>query len=249
MEKMLNQLGEDVLVLRNEYLRGEINSTVSSIIFASYEKEVKDLIQDKSLSNKDFVEELKKYPKYVLTNEEYLKLINSNLIQQYDSELSKTNDKFLLELNRNIMTVNKHFRISQAYYKNFLGIDIEDLKQKANKSKTHKTYAYPPKVTVEEKTFQNSYNQFKNFKKARLTNVLNELVGVINEKKLVPMYKTHKEKPIYIKTEYLNEIATIKLNINLDLKNDFDKNIKLIKSFLDLVDVEIEKRLNYSLYK
>lgn len=249
MEKILNKLGEDVLVLRNEYLKGRISPTLHSIIFNSYEKEVENLIKDKSLTDKEFVNKLKKYPKYVLTDEECLELVSGNLIQQYDSELSKTNEKFLIELNRNVLTVKKHFRISQTYYKNFLGIDIEDLKQKANKSKTYKTYSYPPKITREEEIFQNSYKQFESFKKARLTNVLKELVEVINENKLIPMYKTYKEKPLYIETDCLNEVATIKLNINLDLKDDFDKNIKVMKSFLDLVDVEIEKRLNYSLYK
>lgn len=87
------------------------------------------------------------------------------------------------------------------------------------------------------------------FQKARLTNVLNELVEVINENKLIPAYKRYTEKPLSITKEYKDKVATIKLNINLDLKDDFDKNIKTMKNFLDLIDIEIEKRLNYSLYK
>ena len=249
MEKLLNDLGKEILILRKEYIEGKISDTVFSIVFSKYNKKIVDLVIDKSLSDKDFTDKLKTFSECLLSEAESLELIKSNLVEQYEFELSKTNDKFQIELNKNILTLKKHCRISQTYYKNFLGVDLEDLRSKANKSKSYRSYTYPKKVTFEEETYKKAYEQFEMFQKARLTNVLNELVEVINENKLIPAYKRYTEKPLSITKEYKDKVATIKLNINLDLKDDFYKNIKTMKNFLDLIDIEIEKRLNYSLYK
>lgn len=105
MEKLLNDLGKEILILRKEYIEGKISDTVFSIVFSKYNKKIVDLVIDKSLSDKDFTDKLKTFSECLLSEAESLELIKSNLVEQYEFELSKTNDKFQIELNKNILTL------------------------------------------------------------------------------------------------------------------------------------------------
>lgn len=257
MSKLLNKEGQDLNLLKFKIIKGEVPEDIIPIIVSKYPNNIQELLTNNKLDIKEFTDELKKVSKYCLSDKEQEQLENNSLADTYDCELAKTNSQFTVKVVKNTLIIEKFFRISQSYYNNFLGIDLPKLSNDAKNSKKRKKYYYGISFnnddrTVEEKRYDEELDRYKHFCTNRLNIVLSSLKNNIFENKIIPMYKTIKlesKRPMRISTKIEDNVATISLNIDLDTKSDFDKNIKTINMFLTQVTTEIEHHMNYKLYK
>ena len=255
MEKLLNDAGKELNLLKFKLIKGEIPEDVIPIIVSKYPKKIEELLTNNKLDIKDFTDEIKKIDKYCLSSKEMELLGAEHLAMTYDSEISKSNEKFTVRVVKNTLIVEKFFRISKQYYKNLLGIDLSNLLNEANKSKKSYRYKYfssKDGKTYEAKKYDTELNKYQEFTKNRFNVVLKSLKNNLLENKIIPMYKTIKvesNRPMRINTSMKDNVATIGLYIDLDTKDDFDKNIKVINKFLNQVNTEIEQHMNYKLYK
>lgn len=257
MTKILNKAGEELNLLKFKLIKGEIPEDIVPIIVSKYSKDIQSLLNNDKLTLLDFTEKLKEMPKYCLTTKEVEDLTKTTIVDMYDRELAKTTEKYTVRIAKNTLIVEKFIRISQQYYKNLLGIDLTDLRNKAEVSKKRGSYGYgsfssKDKETIAEKNYKNEVNHFKHFTQNRLRVVLDTLKNSVFENKVIPMYKTIKTeglRPLRIVTKIEDNVGTIGLYIDLDTKGDFDKNIKVINNFLNLINTEIEQQMNYNMYK
>ena len=260
MEKLLNNAGRELNLLKFKLIKGEIPEDIIPIIVSKYPKKIEELLTNKKLDIKDFTDEIKKIDKYCLSAKEMELLGAEHLAMTYDSEISKSNEKFTVRVVKNTLIVEKFFRISQQYYKNFLGIDLSKLKNEAEASKKkanrysygYASFSSDKTKTYDEKRYDKALESYKHFTENRFKIVLKSLKDNIFENKLIPMYKAIKmesNRPMRINTKIEENVATIGLYIDLDTKDDFDKNIKVINKFLNQVNTEIEQHMNYNLYK
>lgn len=255
MKTLLNEQGKELVLVKERISNKEIPNDIVSIILSKYPKEIQTILEA-NISTDCFTQELTKYPEYMLTKSEILNIKNEDMCSMYDKELSLTNSKYTVEVDNNILRVDKYFRIGKEYYKNFLGIDLGELLNEymKDKSKNKNSCMYlgdKPKSNAELR-YEAELENYNWFVKNRLYIVLGLLEKSIYKNKVMPEYKNIKKndlKPIRVSWKIEDNVGTISLSINLDKKDNFKENIKTIKNFLNIVEDNIERHMGYSLYK
>lgn len=254
MKKILNESGSEIVLIKSKIINNEIPKEIIPIVISKYPTKVQELLNNNSLTLINFTDNLKSFQEYCLTNEEMILKNDEDIKDLYDNELSKTNEKFTIKVEKNRLYIYKYFRISKTYYNKFMGVPLHDLHMKAIDAKKNDPfrYRYEDKITAEEKRYNEELKNYNTFVKRRISIVLTQLKDNIYNTKLIPLYKSKKfvhEKPIYVSTGIEDNVGTIYISINLNDKDEFNKNIKLINKFLSDVEGDIELYMNYDLYK
>lgn len=248
---MLNNNGKDLMKIKEGILKGKIEKGLISSIVSVYPDKIKNILQSNEYTVDDLYDFLLNDDKYTLSKSE----LENKLAEKYDKALSICNQKYSINLIGDTLYVSKFIRLSKNYYANFMGIDLKVLEVQPKRK-----YDWNNTSTNINQT---EINNFKLFAERRLKAVGNKIVNDLYNEKLIPAYKNKLNKPMAIQYSLelgknvgkhsnmkdIKNILNISFKIDLKQKNDFNSNIKLIDKFLPKVTDNIEKYLQFELYK
>lgn len=261
MEIILNQKGLQLMKFKERLLEDNTDELLIEsvkLILEKYDEPLSNAMFNKRISLNRFHLTLTTRSEFKLSEQEILQINKQKTIEEYYKLCNLKYITIALNEKTNKLYITRLIGINKTYYENFLGekiLSFEEFKKKSSiyKNVYHDKYSFNK---VLEREYKEEISKFETFSKKRLNKVCKDIISTIKEENLYPILKKgvqNYELEASIYPEYSKQLKSflnksITLSIDLNKKNNTQKNVEIIIKTFNRLEELIELYMNYNLY-